>query len=241
MASSREVAAIENGLRSVGTPQRATGEKRYLKSDLEFVGATVPQVRKQARVWLASHTGVEREELVGLVRSLWRRRVHELRSYGVELLVDRGSLLLASDLDLVEWIVRRANTWAHVDPVAINVLGSLVDRYPELGVDLDRWAADENPWLRRSALLAHLLPLRRGEGEWRRFTRYADQMLDEQEFFIRKAIGWVLREAAKVTPERVVEFLETNLGRISGLTLREAARHLDSDTREQLVTEYKSR
>ena len=89
--------------------------------------------------------------------------------------------------------------------------------------------------------MVHLLPLRRGEGDWQRFARYADRLLEEKEFFIRKAIGWVLRESGKVTPVRVIEFLEPNLGRISGLTLREATRHLDADTRERLTAGFSSR
>jgi 3-methyladenine DNA glycosylase AlkD len=235
------VAAIENELLSVGTVGRAAGEKRYLKSDLEFVGANVPQVRKLAKTWLGSRAELAHDDVDRLVRALWRRRVHELRSFGIELLVGRLDLLTATDLDLVEWIMRRANTWAHIDPVAVNVAGPLVENHPELGGELDRWVADESFWLRRSALLVHLLPLRRGEGDWQRFARYADRLLEEKEFFIRKAIGWVLRESGKVTPVRVIEFLEPNLGRISGLTLREATRHLDADTRERLTAGFSSR
>ena len=87
-------------------------------------------------------------------------------------------------------------------------MGPLVERYPELTGVLDRWAADPDFWIRRSALLSLLLPLRRGAGDFERFSRYADQMLDEREFFIRKAIGWVLRETAKQRPALVAAWLE---------------------------------
>ena len=91
---------------------------------------------------------------------------------------------------------------------------------------LDLWAKDDDFWIRRSALLALLLPLRRGEGDWRRFVRYADGMLDEREFFIRKAIGWILRETSKRSPKRVADFLELRLARTSGVTFREAVKYL---------------
>lgn len=225
----------------MGTEDRAVGERRYLKSDLEFLGATVPQVRRQARGWLRLHGDLNPEDLRRLVRALWRRRVHESRSFGVELLVGRLDVLTATDIELVEWILARANTWAHVDPVAVQIAGPLAEGEPSLGADLDRWAVDENFWLRRSALLAHLLSLRRGEGEWPRFVRYASQMLEEKEFFIRKAIGWVLREAGQATPERVTGFLTANLDRISGLSLREAIRHLGAEDRDRLWEAYRSR
>ena len=78
-----------------------------------------------------------------------------------------------------------------------------MERYPQLGSVLDRWARDDNFWIRRSAMFALLKPSRRGEGDFERFAGYADAMLEEKEFFIRKAIGWVLRETAKKQPDLV--------------------------------------
>ena len=74
---------------------------------------------------------------------------------------------------------------------------------------LDQWATDDDFWIRRSALLALLVPLRRGDmAHFERFARYADLMLSEREFFIRKAIGWVLRETGKRQPDLVAAWLE---------------------------------
>ncbi len=94
--------------------------------------------------------------------------------------------------------------------------------------------------MRRSALLALLLPLRRGEGDFERFSRYADAMLDEREFFIRKAIGWVLREASKKQPDRVYAWLEPRAGRASGITVREAVKYLSEAQRETIMAAYRS-
>ena len=141
----------------------------------------------------------------------------------------------------MEWMLGRAKTWAHVDAIAVHGVGPLVERCPGLSADLDRWARDEDFWLLRSALLAHLLALRRGGGEWARFTGYADGMMEEKEFFIRKAIGWVLREAGRATPERVVDYLESRLLQISGLSLREGIKHLGAEDRERLIAAYRAR
>jgi 3-methyladenine DNA glycosylase AlkD len=78
-----------------------------------------------------------------------------------------------------------------VDPLAASVVGRLAERCPQLGVVLDRWVTDDDFWIRRSALLALLGGLRRGEGDFVRFARYADSMLANKQFFGRKAIGWV--------------------------------------------------
>ncbi|MFL5264593.1 MAG: DNA alkylation repair protein [Anaeromyxobacteraceae bacterium] len=85
--------------------------------------------------------------------------------------------------------------------------GAVVERHPAAAAALDRWAEDPDFWIRRAALLAEFIPLREGRGDFARFARHADGMLADPEFFIRKAIGWVLRDTAKHDPEPVVRWL----------------------------------
>ena len=85
--------------------------------------------------------------------------------------------------------------------------------------------------------LTCMLPsLRREDRHWLRFVRYADALLDERELFLRKAIGWVLREVSKRSPRLVEEFVQERLGRLSGATLREAVRRLPERSRTRLLT-----
>lgn len=221
-----EVRAIEATLRPLGIPERAEGAKAYLKSDLDFLGVATPPLRASARAWLREHPDLDRAFLLGLVEALWARPLHELRAFGVELLQARRALLRSEDLDLLEDLLRRSRSWAYVDTLAIQIVGPLVERDPRLDARLDLWVKDEDFWIRRSALLALLLPLRRGEGDWPRFVRYADALLHEKEFFIRKAIGWVLREVSKQHPRWVRDFLREREERVSGVTRREAERYL---------------
>ena len=224
--SGTEVRAIEAALRRRGTPARAEGEKRYLKSDLDFLGVGIPNLRAAVREWLAEHPDLDRPALLRLVEDLWATRLHELRIFGIELLRARASMLRSEDVDLLEDLLRRSGSWAYVDAIAIYLVGLLVERDPRLDRRLDRWVKDDDFWIRRSALLALLPPLRRGAGDWPRFVRYADALLEEKEFFIRKAIGWVLREVSKKHPDRVRAFLGERRGRVSGVTRREAERYL---------------
>jgi 3-methyladenine DNA glycosylase AlkD len=120
----------------------------------------------------------------------------------LELFVAR---LAPADLEHLERFVRDSYTWALVDGLAGDVAASINAAYPrDATVDavVRRWAGDDDFWVRRSALLAHLKTLgRRGSFEgWDRFCGFADAMLDERQFFIRKVIGWVLREASKTHP-----------------------------------------
>jgi 3-methyladenine DNA glycosylase AlkD len=100
---------------------------------------------------------------------------------------------------------------------------------------LDRWAGDPDFWIRRSALLALLVPLRRGGGDFPRFSRYAETMLEEKEFFIRKAIGWVLRDTGRKRPDLVYAWLLPRAGRTSGVTLTEAVKPLSPAQRAAVL------
>ncbi len=236
-AARAQVERIAAALRPLGAPERAAGAKAYLKSQLEFFGVDTPTLRRAAREWLADHPGLQRGQLTALAAALWRRQEHEPRAFAIELLMARQALLLPADLRLLETLLRRSGTWAYVDPLAIHVLGPLAERHPALDAQLDQWAADADFWIRRGALLAPLRPLARadaGMAAWRRWTRRADAMLGEREFFIRKALGWVLREVGKRHPRRVADYLGKRLDRVAPLTLREAVKYLPADLRRPL-------
>jgi 3-methyladenine DNA glycosylase AlkD len=231
-------AFIERELRAAGSPSRAASEQRYLKSTLDFTGTTVPAARAIVTAWRRAHPDLTRQQLTQLAAALWGRPLFECKMAAVILLTDRRRLLKAEDAELVEHFLRTSGTWALVDGLATDVMGSLTERFPGLLSVLDRWAADDDFWIRRSALLALLGPLRRGElASWARFTGYADAMLGEREFFIRKAIGWVLRETAKKHPDLVADWLAPRVHRASGVTVREAVRWLPASSRDALLAE----
>jgi 3-methyladenine DNA glycosylase AlkD len=227
--------ALERALRAAAVPGRAEHERRYLKSSLVHLGASVPAIRKAAVALCRAHPGMGRKDLLPLVEALWARGIHECRAAAVELLELHVDGLAAADLDLVERLLREARTWALVDNLAASVAGPLVERFPALGETLDRWAGDGDFWIRRAALLAELVPLREGRGDFPRFARHADAMLEEDEFFVRKAIGWVLRDASRRDPERVARWLLPRAARASGLTLREATKYLPPARRAAIL------
>jgi 3-methyladenine DNA glycosylase AlkD len=233
---------LHAGLRAHASPDRAAREKRYLKSDLDFMGVPVPVIRAEVRRMLRAHPEWDHDHghdaVVGLVAELWSRPTHDLRRGAVELLVACDRLLTAADLALVERCIRTARTWAYVDDLAERVAGRLLLRQPAvIATEMDRWSRDADFWIRRSALLALLPSLRAGGdgGTRERFTRYADGMVEEREFFIRKAIGWVLREISKRDPAWTSGWVDQRIDRLSGVTFREAVRRLEPGDRDRLV------
>jgi 3-methyladenine DNA glycosylase AlkD len=222
-------------LTRAGTATRAQQAKRYLKSDLAFLGATVPAVRAEAKRFVKAHLALDRAGLHALVERLWQTDVHELRGVAIAILELRGDLLRRADARWLGDLIDRADTWAHVDWMATKVVGDLLVREPSLARQLDRWAKHTNFWLRRTALLALHDPLLAGGGDFDHFAQLAQPMLSEREFFIRKAIGWVLRSAAKRRPERTYAFTLAHGAQMAGLTFREATRALNVRQRKELL------
>jgi 3-methyladenine DNA glycosylase AlkD len=242
MAPMQEIAnQIERRLRAVATPDRAVQEKRYLKSDLDFLGARVWQIRAAVKEIANEQRDLTHDALVALVEELWATPVHERRMASVMLLDRFSGLLTVRDLPLMERLVRESKTWALVDFLAGDVLGALVAREPgAVSRVMDRWATDADFWVRRASLLAELRPIR-GGAPLDRFLGRAEPMLTEREFFIRKVIGWVLREAGKRRPDEVTAWLAQRTHRASGVTMREAVRYLPAVDQDWLMAAYRER
>ncbi len=232
---------LQDRLTAFANPERAIKERSYLKSSLQHLGVSVPVIRKQTVQVLNEHPELSREDILSLVVELWTVPLHETRTAAVEVLRARSHLLDVDDVPLLERLLREAKTWALVDSLATHVVGSLHDHCPNaMEPTLEAWSQDPDMWVRRASLLAYLLALRSGAGDFAAFARKADRMLDEPEFFIRKAIGWILRDTARRRPQLVVAWLEPRIDRTAPLTVREASKHLDDADRERLLTTKRS-
>jgi 3-methyladenine DNA glycosylase AlkD len=231
---------ITDDLAALGRPQRAVSERAYLKSELEHFGTSVPDIRSVAKRFVRDHPTLSHDQLVALVDELWSAPVHERRMVSVELLLTRPELLDDGDLAWLESLLRTSFTWALVDSLAGAVVARIADQHPSSWAVLDRWLVDDDMWIRRSAVLGLRIALRDGR-EIDRFLRYADVLLSEREFFIRKVLGWVAREIGQRYPAPISSWLRREMGRMNHVTLREAVKYLpDGDEIVALWQQRKS-
>lgn len=214
-------------------PKRAEGEKRYMKSSLNFHGVNVPTRRKIVKTWIKNHQDYSIDNVVKLASSLWSNRWYEEKSAAINLLSLRPHQLTLKHMPLVEKMINQAKGWGHLDEIAIHLVGALIDNDPQTLKYLPKWAKSNNFWVRRAALLSQILQFRRRQGNKQLFFKLAIPMLSEKKnrskeerFFIRKAIGWVLREIAQVEPLVTFNFIRQHKQKISGLTFREGSRKL---------------
>ncbi len=227
-------------LEASGSNERAVNEKRYLKSELTHYGVRVPVIRKLARRFVREQKSISRSELIDLTTELWDREVYELRKLAVNILAAKVEVLDSDDVSFVEGLLRRSHTWALIDDLAINVVAPMLSITPDAQRVRAMWSEDADFWVRRTAMLALLPRLRRGLDGWQEFVGYADAMLGEEEFFIRKAIGWVLREVSKHSPELVFEWMQPRAATASSVTFREATKYLHEEQRALLSEIRKS-
>lgn len=234
-------ARVAGAMLPLADATRAAQEKRYLKSDLDFLGVGVPGIRRVVTEAARSHPGLGRIGALTWARALWREPVHERRTAAIEVLRRYVKTLEPADLAQVEAWMREAHGWAYVDTLACDIAGVVALRHASAWPLIDAWAVDGDFWVRRSALLALLPAIRRGQPDHARFERYATPMLAEKEFFIRKAIGWVLRETSKKDPACVAAWTQRHLDQMSGVTFREAVRRLPEADAIRLRDLYASR
>jgi 3-methyladenine DNA glycosylase AlkD len=230
-AAARE---IEAGVHARGSPARAVAERRYLKSELSHLGTGVPGTRRVVAAFTRAHE-MTRADVLALTAALWAAPVHERRLAAIELLRMRAEALEVVDLDMVERLIREARTWALVDPLATGVAGEILARDARAVDSLDRWADDLDLWLRRGRAARVAPPAQRGRTA-RTVGRYADAMSADKEFFIRKAIGWVLRDVSRARPHEVYAWLLPRAHALSSVTLKEAVKYLGGERAAEVLS-----
>lgn len=228
--------SLDAELQLSADPVRAERERGYLKSELTHYGTTVPPIHALAK---RHGRSLDRAALLAVATRLWdepvQAPVFERRFLAADLLANRTDLLVVEDIGLIERLLRQSGTWALVDTIAPSVVGPLDEREaPRLTSTLDRWAHDEDFWIRRASLLTHLVPLRQGRGDWQRFTRYAESMLDDRQFFVAKAIGWVVRDTGRRRPDLVLPWVERHILRMRPVTVREVLKPFPTETQQRL-------
>lgn len=224
------VRSIVRALAPLADPGRARPMAAYMRDRFAFLGIATPDRRAATRsIVKQAKAEADLEALVAAARSLWRKREREFHYAAIDLLVAGEAKLAPSALPAIAGLITTHSWWDTVDPLAAGVVGPLAARHPVLRRTLDAWSADPNLWLRRTAILHQL---RYGPAtDTRRLFASCVANAGSPDFFVRKAIGWALRQYAYTDPQAVRAFLQAEQGRLSPLSLREAGKHLHKPTR----------
>lgn len=237
-----EINWFRDRLKKAGDSKLAEGEKKYLKSPWKFYGVNTPTKREIVKSWFRHNPGIPLKNIIPLIKKLWSSPWHEEKTMAIMLLDQRKKELEISQFPLIEQLVQESTGWDHLDEIAVHVVGHMIDNDKAAIKYLPKWAKSKNFWVRRAAVLSQILQFRRKAGNKKLFFEIIVPMFDEgmhwskeERFFIRKAIGWALREIANVEPEMAFKFIKQYKHKMSGLTFREASRKLPDKFRKLLI------
>lgn len=226
------VTRVRSALAAAADQERAAAQQRYMKSAMPFHGVAMARVRRIVQDLAAEYRIEAAGPWRAIVLLLWDGATHREERYAATALARHRAyreFRTAEALPMLRHMIVTGAWWDHVDEIASHLLGDVLQADPEAVTPvLRQWADDGDMWLRRSAILAQLRAKGSTDTELLAYclranlggSRYGEQ------FFIRKAIGWALREYAKTDPGWVRTFLDQHRDRLSPLSVREASKHL---------------
>ena len=217
--------AVDAALLPLADAKRAEEMKAYMRGQFDYLGIGTPDRRLALKPLHAVYKPGTAAEVRSAAKALWARKEREYQYAAIGLLGRQTELLELADVEWLLDLVQQKSWWDTVDALA-KVVGSVVRRSGVRGQRrMDQALEHSCFWVRRIALL-HQLGWREATDTERLF-RYALQLSAEKEFFIRKAIGWALRDYAWHNWQAVEEFIHSHGPNLAPLSVREATKNLD--------------
>jgi 3-methyladenine DNA glycosylase AlkD len=221
LSVSRLADGIRAELRATGDAERAPQQQAYMKSAMPFYGVPVPQVRRMARAH--ARTMTDAAALRATALELWDAASDREERYAAMAVLALPTLRADPEvIPIAEHMVRTGQWWDITDELAHRLAEALDARADETAALVRRWSLDDDFWIRRIAILSQLGRRNRLDPEL--LSDVIEPNVGDPEFFIRKAIGWALREYARIEPAWVRRFVAEH--DLSPLSAREALKHL---------------
>ena len=202
-------------------PEIASGQKAYMKNRFEFYGIKTPVRRKIQKPFFVKEYLPPKKDLHIIVKTLWEKPEREYQYFGQELVEKYSDKFDKDDITLLEFMITRKSWWDTVDFIATKLAGKYFKIFPDRRNEIiEKWIASENMWLQRTSILFQLKYKNELDTE---FLAYViNSLLGSKEFFINKAIGWILRQYSTVNPGWVMDF--TSKTQLDKLSRKEALR-----------------
>ncbi len=207
-----------------GDPAKVPAMVAYMRGQFAYLGITAPRQQALAREVMSGLPKPAEADLRDIATACWALPEREYQYFACWLLRRHVAVASPDFLPTVGTLIARKSWWDTVDALAARVVGPLVAAHPGLVTTMDAWSADSDMWLARTAIIHQLTFRERTDSE--RLFRYCAGQAGHPDFFIRKAIGWALREYAKTDPDAVRAFVAAHETELSGLSRREALRRL---------------
>ena len=205
-------------------PSQAPAMEKYMRDQFEYLGIKTPKNGALQKEFFAEHGFPALEDLDEILRDLWSLPQREFQYIAVGLQARFEKQLPADFITTIEYLITTKSWWDTVDSIAGGVVGTHFKRYPAVKKKyLAKWRKSDNFWLRRTTILFQLNY--KQETDFDLLCDIIRENLDSKEFFINKAIGWSLRQYARIDPKAVKKFVKATP--LHPLSRREAMKHLE--------------
>jgi 3-methyladenine DNA glycosylase AlkD len=217
------VASLKTLFEQNADPVQAAPMKKYMRDQFEYLGIKTPKNVALQKEFFAEHGFPELSELENVLRDLWSLPQREFQYVAVGLLGRFDKQIPAKFIKTIEYMILTKSWWDTVDTIAGGTVGVHFRRFPDVRANyLAKWRASDNFWLRRTTILFQLNYKK--ETDFDLLCEIICENLNSKEFFINKAIGWSLRQYARVNPKAVTKFVKSTA--LHPLSTREAMKHL---------------
>ncbi len=219
------VGFVRKSLLELENESNAIHMRSYMKSEMPFRGVKSADQKMVFRETMKRYKIASYGLYIQVIEQLWDANYREERYIAISIARKFRLYHTLESLNTFEMMIRTGEWWDYVDAISANLIGSLLSKYSdEMKTVLNGWIADENIWIRRAAILSQLRQKDRTDSKL--LFSFCRKRMHEESFWIRKAIGWALREYSKTNPEKVYNFIISHDSQLSNLTKREASRYL---------------
>ncbi|MFF4322734.1 DNA alkylation repair protein [Streptomyces sp. NPDC001568] len=206
-------------------PVQAGPMTAYMKDVAPFLGIRTPERRALSRTVTKDTPRPSETDCAALALRCWSLAEREYHYFAVDYLRRHVACCSSAFLPVVRHLIVTTSWWDTVDLLAAHTVGPLVAADPRLGAVMDDWVDGEGLWLARAGLLHQLT--RKSATDADRLFAHCRRLAAHPDFFIRKAVGWALREYAKTDPDAVRAFVTAERARLAPLSVREALKSLN--------------
>ncbi len=214
-------------------PVNAAAMKKYMKGKFEYFGIKSPLRRELGKSHILEMGIPDEDEIETVIVECWSLPQRELQYFAMELAGKVAKKAELCRIDLYEYMVEEKSWWDTVDYIASNLVGEHFRRYPDSIIPYtDRWISSGNIWLQRVVLLFQLKY--RKDTDLALMTKAIAHLTGSKEFFINKAIGWILREYSKTDATWVQHYVAEHTGQLAPLSKREALKWIANHASKQL-------
>lgn len=218
------VTSIKTLFEQNADPIQAVPMKKYMRDQFEYLGIKTPKNVALQKEFFEEHGFPQLSELEPVLRDLWSLPQREFQYVAVGLLGRFNKEISSKFIKTIEYMLITKSWWDTVDSIAGGTVGVHFHKFPDVRAEyLAKWRASDNFWLRRTTILFQLNYKK--ETDFDLLCEIIRENLDSKEFFINKAIGWSLRQYARIDPKAVTKFVKTTP--LHPMSRREAMKHIE--------------